>query len=251
LDLSFLRKNIAIVFQPIHNLVSGEILGFEALTRGPAGPLHCPSNLFKVAAREKILDKVELLCFSLALKEAALLQPQEKMIFFNFSPYTTTKHYGEIISRLGDAREKTVIELIEYAVIGKARGELLTALDVMHSAGLKIALDDVGNGDRDFTYIAEIPADIMKLDRWLIHGLTKNKSGNAPKYKIILPTLVGLAQELKMLVIAEGIETEMQHAGILSAGINLAQGYYLSKPKPALYWANEFKKGDVRVASGR
>lgn len=241
---------IKIVFQPIHDLVTGGISGFEALARGPDGPLHSPNNLFRVASRERILDEAEMLCFKLALKESALLRPLEKKIFFNFSPSSVTRHYREIISRLGDARDKAVIELIEYAVVGKARNELLIALHELHSAGLEIALDDVGNGDRDFGDICEVPADIMKIDRGLIQGLTRNKSGNAPKYKIILQTLVSLAQKLKMSVVAEGIETEMQYAGVVTAGISLAQGFYLSRPKPAAYWESEFKKGGTKIASG-
>jgi EAL domain-containing protein (putative c-di-GMP-specific phosphodiesterase class I) len=251
LNLSRLAKEIKIVFQPIHDLVTGEIQGLEALARGPDGPLQSPSNLFRKASRERILDEAEMLCFKLALKESVPLRLLEKNIFYNFSPFTVSRHHREIISRLGDDRDKSVIELIEYAVFGRERSELLIALGEFHSEGLRIALDDVGNGDRDFSDICEIPADIMKIDRRLIQGLTKIKSGNAPRYRIILHTLVGLAQKLKMSVIAEGIETEMQHTGVCKAGINLAQGFYLSMPKSAEYWESKIKNGGIKIARGR
>lgn len=255
MELSRLKNNVTIVFQPIHDLVAGtgEILGFEALARGPDGPLYFPCNLFREAARERILDHVELLCFNLALKDFMILQHLEKSIFINFSPHTIVKHYPEIINRLKKFQGSAIIELIEYSVTGKARGELLTALGHLHSAGFRIALDDMGNGDRDLGSICELPADIIKIDRKIIQGLTKNVSGNAQKYKIMLDSLVGLAQNLEMLVIAEGIETEIQQNGVMAAGISLAQGFFLSKPKPAAFWANQLKdeKSSMKIAGER
>ncbi|HBV97383.1 MAG: hypothetical protein JL50_08570 [Peptococcaceae bacterium BICA1-7] len=253
MELSRLKNNVTIVFQPIHDLVSGtgEILGFEALARGPDGPLYFPCNLFREAARERILDHVELLCFNLALKNFRILQHLGTSIFINFSPHTIVKHYPEIINRLKKFKGNAVIELIEYSITGKARGELLTALGYLHSAGFRIALDDMGNGDRDLGSICELPADIIKIDRKIIQGLTKN--GNAQKYKIMLNTLVGLARNLKMIVIAEGIETEIQQNGVMEAGITMAQGFFLSMPKPAAFWANQLKdeKSNIKIAGER
>lgn len=247
MDLSLLRKGITIEFQPIHDLESGEIPGFEALARGPEGPLHSPSNFLRQAARERVLDEVEMFCFRLALKESATLPGN---VYFNFSPITITRHYREIERCLRNMRGNAVIELIEYAVPERMRYELLAALSELRSVGLMIALDDVGNGDRDFSDICEIPADIMKIDRRIIQGLTKLKNGSAPRYHIILNTLVNLSRKLNMSVIAEGIETENQHIGVKMAGIHLAQGFYLSRPKPALYWNSEMKKGGVLLAGG-
>ncbi|MCL6639612.1 MAG: EAL domain-containing protein [Firmicutes bacterium] len=192
MDLFKIRSEIKIVFQPIHDLESGEILGFEALARGP-GPLRSPNNFFRLASRERMLDTVEMLCFELAIKESCSL-PGQGMIFFNFSPFTVMKHYREIAKNLGSLKNKAVIELIEYAVHEKSRPGLVSVLGELHQEGLKIALDDVGNGDRDFSDICELPADIMKIDRRLIQGLTRCKNGSAPRYQIILNTIVGLAK---------------------------------------------------------
>lgn len=245
MDLSLLRKGLTIVFQPIHDLKSGKTPGFEALARGPEGPMHSPNSFLRLAARERVLDEVEMFCFKLALKESVTLPGS---VYFNFSPKTVTKHYREIIRCLQNMRGKAVIELVEYAVPEKIRYELLGVLGELHSAGFKVALDDVGNGDRDFSDICELPADIMKIDRRIIQGLTKLKNGSAPRYQIILNALVSLSKKLNMSVIAEGIETENQHIGVKMAGIHLAQGFYLSKPKPALYWDSEIKKGGVLLA---
>ncbi len=236
MDLSWLRKELTIVFQPIHNLVLGEITGFEALARTPA---HSPNSFLRLAKRKRILNEVEMCCFQLAVEESVILTGS---VFFNFSPSTIIKYYDEIIKCLRNMRGRAVIELIEYAMPERARHELLGAIGELQGAGLKIALDDVGNGDRDFCDICELPADFMKIDRRIIKGLTKLKNGSASRYQIILNTLVSLSRKLNMSIIAEGIETKNQYAGVTMSGIHLAQGFYLSKPRPAICWHSEMEK---------
>lgn len=249
MNISKFGREIKILFQPVHDIESGMIKGFEALARGPAGPLHLPTNFFRAAARENMVEALEMQCFRLAVKESFSLPG---MIFINFSPSTVTRYHREILNILSkNLRDRAVIELVEYALPEKVRYELIGVLGELRHGGFKIALDDVGNGDRDFSDICELPADIMKIDRRLIQGLSKQRYGNAPRYQIILNALVALAQKLKMSIIAEGIETEKQFCGVKSAGINLAQGFYLSKPQPALFWLQEKLKGDVQNAGGR
>ncbi|MFZ5632272.1 MAG: EAL domain-containing protein [Bacillota bacterium] len=233
MNFSQVWREIRIVYQPIYDLDSGNVPGFEALARGPDGSLRSPNNLFRIAAREGILTKAEMFCFQLAVEKSS---PLPGMIFYNFSPSTVISQCHEIIECLKYVREKAVIELIEYALPEKTRCELIRAVGELQANGLKVALDDVGNGDRNFSDISEIPANFMKIDRRIIRGLTKHRSGNAPRYQIILHTMVKLARMLNMQIIAEGVETEMQLSGVQRAGIKLAQGFHLARPQPAEYW---------------
>ncbi|MCL6639669.1 MAG: EAL domain-containing protein, partial [Firmicutes bacterium] len=199
-------KEIKIIYQPVCDLDSGNIKGFEALARGPDGFLHSPNNLFRVAAREGFLCMAEMLCFKLAVENASSLPG---LIFYNFSPSTVINQLDEIINQLRCAPNKAVIELIEYALPENKRIELVNALCELQAAGIKVALDDVGNGDRDLSDICEIPADFMKIDRRLVRGLTRRRNGKAPRYQITLHAMVKLARMLSMQVIAE----EAQHQG--------------------------------------
>jgi EAL domain-containing protein (putative c-di-GMP-specific phosphodiesterase class I) len=144
-----------------------------------------------------------------------------------------------INNKLGN---RAVIELIETGLCGKDRDELAIIIQKLRSHGIKIALDDVGSGDRDFSNICELPADYIKIDRVFIRGITKHKSGAAPHYAAGLNMLVKLANQLGSQVIAEGVETEMQLTGVKKAGINMAQGFYFSKPGPVEKWITDNKR---------
>lgn len=235
-----IKKNlINTVFQPINDLLITKIIGYEALTRGP-GPYHSPKNLFHSAMRADLLQEMEMACFKNAVNSARYLPG---LIFLNFNPSTVIANYKEILHEIEQLRDRTVLELAETGLRDKDRDDLATIIQELRSKGIKIALDDIGSGDRDFSNICELPADYIKIDRVFIRGITKHKNGSASHYIAGLNMLVELAEQLGSQVIAEGVETEMQLAGVKRAGINLVQGFYFSKPGPVEKWVAKTEKG--------
>lgn len=226
------KQKIRILFQPISDLRKREYVGYEALARGPDGPFEPAHKLFGAAAASGMRERLEMLCFELAMKQAYFL-PAGKFLFVNFHPATLAGNSRTILHSLGDMREQVVIELNESH--GKIR-YLHRSLDDLRSAGVRIALDDVGAGDRALANLCEYRADYLKLDRSLIEGLMQTKNGTADLYRSMVRLLVDYARRAGIEVIAEGVETESQLLETIMSGIHLVQGFYFSRPQPAEYW---------------
>lgn len=237
------ERAISILFQPIQNVLTKEIIGFEALARVP-GKLFFPLNLFHAARKAGMFQQMEMLCFSMALEEAACL-PDSTEVFINISPETFIQCHEDISRLIQDSNDKVVLELAEIGLNTRQQKLLAAILTDMRNQGTKVALDDIGSGDRNFRNICEIPSDYLKIDRGIIEGLTKHHNGSAPHYLAALKALVSIAKDLNSNVIAEGVETPLQLAAVKEAGICLVQGFIISKPKPADHWIG--KKKEVTV----
>ncbi|OAT83499.1 EAL domain-containing protein [Desulfotomaculum copahuensis] len=161
------RRAINTLFQPVHDIREGEIIGFEALTRGPSGTLQPADILFAAAASNGLRVELELACFREALINAGFIPP-EKLLFLNFHPLTLAGHWEAILNDLGAQRRQAVIEITESS--GQIRF-CAKAQEQLRMAGVRIALDDVGAGDRALANMCEYQADYLKLDRSIIEGL--------------------------------------------------------------------------------
>jgi EAL domain-containing protein (putative c-di-GMP-specific phosphodiesterase class I) len=200
--------------------------------------------LFSAAAASGMREKLEMLCFKLAMKQAYFL-PAGKLLFLNFHPATLAGNSKIILDSLGDMREQVVVELSESH--GKIR-YLHRSLDDLRSAGVRIALDDVGAGDRALANLCEYRADYLKLDRSLTEGLMQTKNGMADLYRSMVRLLVDYAWRAGVEVIAEGVETESQLLETMMSGIHLMQGFYFSLPQPAEYWLERIREPERGVA---
>jgi len=229
------RDLISTVYQPLIDLRTGQIIGYEALVRGPTGPYHIPQNLFQAAARANLLNEMEMACFKKITGTAHYLSG---LVSINFSPSTVIACHKEILSKTRNLGSRVVLELTEFGLQDKDRDNLVLITQELKNLGVKIALDDIGAGDRDFSNICEIPVDYLKIDRIFICGITKPDK-TAFRYAAGLNMLVKLAGQLGAQVIAEGVETRTQLAGVKRAGIYLVQGFYFSKPKPVKYWIRQ------------
>lgn len=229
------ERAVSIVYQPILDISNQQIFGFEALARGPAGSLFSPLNLFRVAQKNGLLHEAEMLCLSRALEESKCL-PTATRVFVNISPDTLLKSHSEVLRMVLRSDYDIVLELAEVGVSAKKQSVLNDVLADIRIKGTKIALDDIGSGDRDFKNICEIPSDFLKIDRGIIEGLTKNNH-----YQAALKALVTIARDLDSHVIAEGVENPKQLEAIKAAGIGLVQGFLISKPMSVAYW-NNYKK---------
>lgn len=240
------QRSITILFQPILNMNSKKLFGFEALARGPVGKLFSPANIFKASQKYGKLEEMEILCLQRALEELVHL-PDSYPVFINISPSTLLHHYKDIQNLIQKNNTKVVLELAEKGLKEKLRTEMVKVLSQIRETGIKIALDDIGSGDRSFSNICELPADYLKIDRCIIQGLTKYKNGSAPHYLAALQAMVTIADNLGAIVIAEGVETQQQLNLVKNAGVNLIQGFYISHPKPsAAFWTGQNTKEVTR-----
>ena len=131
-----------------------------------------------------------------------------------------------IVDESGIDASDLILELTETALLEdlKAAQKVLNELRAM---GIRIALDDFGSGYSSLTYLSQLPIDIVKIDRSFVAQLGE------PEKLSMLVTIMRLMENLKVTVIAEGVETADELGHVLGLGVDAIQGYYFSRPVPA------------------
>jgi EAL domain-containing protein (putative c-di-GMP-specific phosphodiesterase class I) len=219
------------VYQPIVCLGDGGVVGYEALTRGPAGSeLESPLALFAAARAEQRIPELDRACRSAAISGArAARLGRPATLFLNAEPEALE------IPATGPIRESTIaaggdlqlcVELTERALTARP-AELLAAVDRLRREGFMIALDDVGVDPRSLALLPLLRPDIVKLDISLVHGHPSRRSGE------VMNGVCAYAEQTGATILAEGIERESHVIAAQSLGASLAQGWYFGRPAPA------------------
>ncbi|NHC15170.1 diguanylate cyclase [Motilibacter deserti] len=219
------------VFQPIVDLESGAVVAYEALARGPHGPLERPDLLFAAARAEGRLAELDELCRRRALEgavQAGVVLPLT--LFVNVEPEILDTAPLEELLALSDGAPggmQVVLEITERA-IGTRPAELLATVTRLREAGWRIALDDVGADDLSLAFMPLLRPDIVKLDLRLV----QQRPG--PAVAEIMNAVNAYAERTGALVLAEGIEDEKHLAVSRALGARLGQGWMFGRPSPTL-----------------
>jgi diguanylate cyclase (GGDEF)-like protein len=219
------------LFQPIVSLSDRRILGYEALTRGPSNSaLHSPVSLFAVARQAGRLSELELACRESACRRFSE-QKLEGKLFLNISPESLLEPSHppgrtlQLLQRYGIPPSQVVIELTEQTPTDDF-GLLYNALYHYRDMGFSIALDDLGAGYSSLRLWSELRPDYVKIDRHFIDGIHQD----AVKREFV-GSMLQMAKASRALVIAEGIELQEELAVLIDMGVELVQGYLLSRPQ--------------------
>jgi diguanylate cyclase (GGDEF)-like protein len=218
------------VYQPIVDLRSGDVLGWEALARGPQESyFHSPEILFDFAEEVGCLFKLERACRFQAISRLGELGVGRKL-FLNIHPKTMgdpnfrSGQTMEILKENGLSPQHVVLEITERNTI-KNFTMFHRTLDHYRSQGYMVAIDDMGTGYSGLSRVAQLRPDYMKVDMSLIRGIDTN-----PVQRALIETLVTFADKIGSAVVAEGIETPTELSSLMSLGVHFGQGYYLAKP---------------------
>lgn len=207
------------VFQPVIHRTSGEILGYEALSRDPHGKLSI-SELFRRYQAVGQLHELKCLCFQIQLRTAASAGLHRVFINVDFA----VLDHLHIIPKPPDT--EVILEISEAEALHDVERHLATT-DAWRAAGYKFAIDDFGAGFISLPFIARLIPDYIKLDRSTI--VQARASG---QFLTFLRDLVlALRNYSKEGIIAEGIETPEELQVVSDLGINPVQGYLLAKPR--------------------
>jgi EAL domain-containing protein (putative c-di-GMP-specific phosphodiesterase class I) len=233
LDRILLEESLTTVFEPIVKLATREVIGFEALSRGPAGSgMETPAALFGIA--EEIDREYELdnLCRRRALANARGIHP-EQLLFLNILPTCIqdpdfqAARVRETLATLGLGPRNLVLEVSErQAIINFPI--FREATDHFSRLGFRIALDDTGAGFSSLEAALELSPDFLKIDMSLVRGIEES-----PEKQELLRGLHGVAQKMGSILIAEGIETEHELEVIRGLGIECGQGFHLGRGTPS------------------
>ncbi len=227
-----LAEDVAILYEPIVNLTTREILGHEALVRGPwKSELHSPERLFQLAEETDLVFELDCLCRRTALRGARGLEAGRKL-FLNCLP--TAIHdpafRGEVLQKtLEDLRlrpEDLVFEISERESIENF-SIFREISDHYKALGFQIALDDTGVAYGSLEAVMELAPDFIKVDLSLVRGIDTD-----PPRQELLRALHAVAGKLGGQIIAEGIETPEELETLQGLGIPYGQGYLFGRAAP-------------------
>jgi EAL domain-containing protein (putative c-di-GMP-specific phosphodiesterase class I)/GGDEF domain-containing protein len=228
-----LTEGIRTVFQPICHVHSRSIMGYEALTRGPAGTLfESPLSLFTTAAEVGLSFELDRLCRLKAIASSKLL-PDGSKIFINTLPNTIQdpELLGERLTALlrgtGKTPENFVLEINERVAIENFE-TFRTTIQPYLDLGMSIAIDDAGTGYSSLEAIVELKPRYLKSDLSIVRGIHLS-----PIKQEMLKMLCVLADKTNSIVIVEGVEQPEEAEVLAQMNIPFAQGYYYARPAPA------------------
>jgi EAL domain-containing protein (putative c-di-GMP-specific phosphodiesterase class I)/CheY-like chemotaxis protein len=218
------REAIESHYQPIVDLESGEVVGYEALARIQSHRHQPPNEWFADAASVGRLDELEDLAIRAALRALPHLRPEE-FLAINVAPQTAL---GPV---LGDTLaevpvERVVLEITEHVAVADY-AELFQALYPMRARGLRVAIDDVGAGYSSMAHVLHLAPAIIKLDRTITAGIQGHGH-----HQFLVESMRGFAEKTGAVLLAEGIETRDELETMQALGIRLGQGYLLGYPAP-------------------
>ena len=213
---------LSMVFQPIADLFTNDIVGAEALARFATEPYRPPNEWFADADDLGRGAELEVAAIAAALGSLDQL-PSTTFLAINASPATVVN--AEFAALLAShPAERLVVELTEHTRVDDY-DLLLSALDMLRRRGVRIAVDDTGAGYASFQHLLRLRPDILKLDTTLTRGIDRD-----PVRRSLAAALATFATEIQATIIAEGIETSSELAALQRIGIPWGQGYHLARP---------------------
>ena len=218
------HQQIAVVFQPQINPVTGEVHGAEALARWDR--VAGAEQLFERAAAAGLSESLSRLVQHKALRTAAAWEgPLRRLqISINLLPDEIAQD-GYVdwlldeIRAVGIDAKRVTIEVTENALLSDLE-TVAGHLDRIRQAGLKVALDDFGTGYASLAYLGTLPLDALKIDRGLIARI-----GTSERDRIVVRSIFSLARDLGLQVIVEGVESTAQLVLLADWGCDLYQGF--------------------------
>jgi len=215
------KKDIYFLYQPIYNLVTNELIGAEALMRGPDG--QPPGFIFEEAKKLGFCRELDYLCLLKCMESA----PPIPRLFVNVYPSTVlwlvkNKMVKELMKMYPP--DMVTLELIEMENVRGYISELADAVSELKKSGYSVAVDDISSGFERLLLVSLLKPEYIKLDRPLIKNLGSRIN------QVIIKNLSNMARELNAIFIAEGIETKDELERVMELGVQFGQGFLLGKP---------------------
>lgn len=248
-----LERELSMVFQPIVDMRSGQILALEALARWTSPILGevSPANFIPVAERSGFIRRLTKVLLRKALI-AARGWPKDVKLSFNLSAHDISAADGvlqiiDIIHRSGFDPRRIDFEITE-TTISHDFEQACETIRVFKTLGVGVSLDDFGAGYSSLSHVRSLPLDKIKIDRSFIVDVTTNDIS----YNIV-KSLQSLCSDIEVTCVAEGVECADQVDALASVGCTVAQGYYFSRPIPesdvAAYLAGDRRFGDGQAVT--
>jgi EAL domain-containing protein (putative c-di-GMP-specific phosphodiesterase class I) len=221
------------VFQPVVDLRTRAVLGYEAFARGPKDSLfEHPRTLFSMSSRFGVAADLDRICREAALRALAMTGGKGK-VFLNALPISLGEEQwrqDSLLQLLADVPLEPGDLVLEFSerCADADPDRFVAALEQLKEAGFAVALDDVGTGYASQTILERLRPDYLKLDVSLVRNIHENLIKQE-----LLASLIRIAGRMGATVVAEGVESHEEVEALLEAGARYGQGYLFAVPAPA------------------
>jgi len=233
---AYKNREIKPFFQPLYDALTQKIVGAEALARWfkPDGSLVMPGTYIPILEEsDAILD----LDWYMIKEVCSSMREQKKKgipcvkISVNFSRnHISDVHFVEKLCSIADQYEiehhMLQVEITESA-LGHDTEQVDHFISAIRKEGFMVAIDDFGNGLSSLSMVKDVSVDTLKIDRSLV-----SRNCEDEKERIVLESIVNFAHRLKLVTVAEGVETEEQLGFLRTCGCNVIQGFLFARPMP-------------------
>ena len=228
------KKELYPVYQPIMDLMTMTFTGFETLLRWnhPIYAQESIQTIIMIAENNSQIIKIGRYILNEAILELKRLNQKDPdmVLALNVSALQLKDTYfipflKNRIKVIGVKAENLCIEITESTAMDDVENKLLD-LHQIKAIGCKIAIDDFGTGYSSLAYLSRFPIDLIKIDKSFIHKMLHDEA----TWKLVR-SMITLAHNLKLAVVAEGVETQAQVDLLKAFGCDMIQGYHISKPK--------------------
>ncbi|MEU8244532.1 EAL domain-containing protein [Actinoplanes missouriensis] len=229
-------EQFVLQYQPIVELADQRITGVEALVRWqhPARGLLGPFHFVEAAEESGAIVGIGTWVLREALRQFAEWKAADpsgtlRYVSVNVSPRQfRSPDFADVVRQAladtGARPEWLLLEITESLVLRDA-DKVLADLKALRALGVRVAIDDFGTGYSSLSYLRQMPVDVLKLDKSFIDDIVHSRQQHA-----LVDTIITLAGNLDLAVVAEGIEETGQHAALDTMGCQYGQGYLFAKP---------------------
>jgi EAL domain-containing protein (putative c-di-GMP-specific phosphodiesterase class I) len=232
------RNELYLYYQPLIKVDTQEIMGFEALLRwnNKEYGLVSPDVFIPIAEQTGLIRPIGLWVVKTAcehVKAFSNCYDNDIFVSINLSieqlkDSHIAEKIGKILCDTGVNSKNIQIEITESIAFNE-EPYILQRLRDIRSLGISISIDDFGKGYSSFSRLKTFPVDLLKIDMDFVRGI----NSESQKDKAIIKSIIQIAKNLRMKVLAEGVETEEQYTYLRANGCDIIQGYYFYKPMPA------------------
>ncbi|RXF68536.1 GGDEF domain-containing protein [Hansschlegelia zhihuaiae] len=229
-------RELELHYQPQIALKTGAVAGCEALLRWrhPMRGMISPAEFIPIAEECGLVEPLGRFVLGEASRTAAEWAKKgiELRVAVNVSPLQFRKpRFAEttldIIQAAGASPSQIELEITESAAMGDPE-HAARELAPLKEVGVRVAIDDFGTGYSNLAVLTRLPIDVLKIDRGFV-----NDAARAEGARVVVGTVIGMAESLGLETVAEGVETAEQLDLVTSHGCTHAQGYLFGRPMPA------------------
>jgi diguanylate cyclase (GGDEF)-like protein/PAS domain S-box-containing protein len=238
LEASLAAGGFRVAYQPLVELVSGDLAGFEALVRWhqPDGHLALPAEFIPLAEETGLIVPLGAWVLEEACGQAIAWRRRtgaELSMAVNVSPRqlqdpTFAANVADVVRRTGLPPTDLVLELTESSLLDEGDATT-TTIAHLKDLGVRISLDDFGTGYSSLSHLRRVPIDVLKIDRSFVAGIDGDDQGE----RALVRSIVRLAHSLDLEIVAEGVERQTQLQPLRSLGVQTGQGFLFSRPLDA------------------